>query len=208
GYRLDKCIGQGSFGDVYAVTSIIDGQSWAVKRLVARRNIEEDSYAIGEITALASIHHPTVVRLHEVLLSRRLACLVMELAPAGNLEMFVQLSYKSNRNTSNDKTPSGESFSQILSALNFCHSMDLAHRDINPSNVLIFNKNLVKLADFGLCFQCRDAGAKDTSSDSMLKCSDYLGNDHYLAPEVRRREPFYAMPADVWSLGCLLYFML
>ncbi|KAK3777542.1 hypothetical protein RRG08_044831 [Elysia crispata] len=287
GYKLNKCVGQGSFGDVFAVTSIGDGQSWAVKRLVARRDIRADSYAMVEIAALASIQHPTVVRLHEVLLSPRLACLVMELAPAGNLEMFVFQGCRLNMNLSNDKNPTCEcksystpvtskenslfdsrkresreirskpdcaplqetqiekgnvkpsrpesnvpsvsacrndnctcsrsfslelaflslAFSQVTSALNFCHNIDLAHRDINPSNVLIFNKSLVKLADFGLCFRCRDTNVGDTA-DSEVKCTDYLGNDHYLAPEVRRHEPFFAKPSDIWSLGCLLYFML
>ena len=288
GYRLDKCVGQGSFGDVYAVTSIDSGQPWAVKRLVARRDIEQDSYAMGEIAALASIQHPTIVRLHEVLLCPRLACLVMELAPAGNLEMMLLQARKLCGSVSSHTTPSGDcddnvvprtefenenqtfyaqdddgkdivarsgysqsrevlseninlhkraeraespksvtdnnncdcstsfpvepsflksAFTQVTSALNFCHNMDLAHRDINPSNVLIFDKTLVKLADFGLCFRCREFN-DDTNTGSVLKCSDYLGNDHYLAPEVRRRQPFYALPADVWSLGCLLYFML
>ncbi|GFS19452.1 SNF-related serine/threonine-protein kinase [Elysia marginata] len=283
GYRLDKCVGQGSFGDVYAVTSIENDQQWAVKRLVARRNIQEDSYVMGEINALASIQHPMVVSLHEVLFTPRLACLVMDLAPDGNLEMFVLNGKQMKVNTSSTRNPyceceynvkpdrrklrngdntraiitrpecvllqttirttinaeakrgsfisphpTGEdrnncacytssplkpaflisTFTQVTSAVSFCHSMDLAHRDINPSNVLIFNKNLVKLADFGLCFRaCRESNAQK-SIGSEFKCTDYLGNNHYLAPEVRRCEPFLALPADVWSLGCLLYFML
>ncbi|GFO00332.1 protein kinase [Plakobranchus ocellatus] len=288
GYQLDKCIGHGSFGDVYAVTCSITGQAWAVKRLVARKDIRKDIYAMAEIAALASITHETVVKLHEVLLSTRMACIFMELAPEENLEMLMMQSYEfhtgDNRNlgtscnydnkvssrfskktythgyltlrcdlardpsmvsrkstkdytlvqnnwiktTDSPKTLSQIhlhclhsialpftlepkffhiAFTQITSALAYCHSINLAHRDINPSNVLIFSATLVKLADFGLCFRCRES-SDNGFEDSFVKCSDYLGHDHYLAPEVRRRKPFYAMPADVWSLGCLLYFML
>ncbi|GFS08162.1 testis-specific serine/threonine-protein kinase 3-like [Elysia marginata] len=315
GYMLVSCIGQGSFGDVYSVTCLETGQPWAVKRLVARRDIQEDSYAMAEIEALASIQHPTVIGLKEILLCPRLACIVMELAPAGNLEVLVlerrdqsilcsmgdldlssiamrKLGYCSldhdghfvMPNTEEEKHSSLETdvqagcgigitcedfsteedaihktvigkrnsvclseedemdslpvacccgtpppfpscptpaldpaflsiaFIQITSALEFCHDLDLAHRDVNPSNVLVFRPDLVKLADFGLCFACRD---KERAIDkangeaaSEILCADFLGRDHYTAPEVRRHEPFLAKQADVWSLGCVLYFML
>ena len=304
GYQLVSCIGQGSFGDVYSVTCLDTDKAWAVKRLVARRDIQEDSYAMAEIEALATIQHPTVVGLKEILVCPRLACIVMELAPAGNLEMLVlhghagdgfslgemvladvtlrklnsycfdydvQHMVKSNNGgqrqseLENDiymkfgiditheefgtnqggkegtgyrieddadgaealppcySTPPASStsstpvldptflsiaFTQITSALAFCHDLDLAHRDVNPSNILVFRPDLVKLADFGLCFRCRDDDEENGNACSAILCSDFLGRERYSAPEVRRQEPFQAKPADVWSLACVLFFML
>ena len=302
GYQLVRCIGQGSFGDVYSVKCLTTGKAWAVKRLVARHDIQEDNYAMAEIEALAYIQHPMVVGLKEILLCPRLACIVMQLAPLGNLEVLVRNEHrhavfsatditltditsrklnsysldcgqqiaspkKDSLTLSNpseriklehgDKTsyeasvtdlnrqgnlvcleglddylalccstpapsPSGPAqavdpsflslaFKQITSALVFCHDLNLAHRDVNPSNVLVFRPDLVKLADFGLCFRCRNRentteNERNSAPDTL--CADYLGRDHYTAPEVRRQEPFNAKPADVWSLGCVLYFML
>ncbi|GFN94969.1 serine/threonine-protein kinase chk1 [Plakobranchus ocellatus] len=308
GYQLVRCVGQGSFGDVYSVSCLETGQAWAVKRLVARRNIKEDNHAMAEIEALVSIKHPTIIGLKEILLYPRVACIVMELAPAGNLEVLVlngwgSLEFSPAQKTLSDITSKklnacglcyrqqhltssccgekqsgfenncidgesiyikpfvenqrkceeesitfrnyegGESFhaltlthtssiavppspspsisahpcidpsflflafAQVTSALEFCHNLGLAHRDVNPSNVLVFHHDLVKLADFGLCFRCNNVTLTE-SADAELLCSDFLGRDQYLAPEVRRRKPFYAKPADVWSLGCVLFFML
>ncbi|XP_005095841.1 CBL-interacting protein kinase 16 [Aplysia californica] len=198
GFSLNRCVGNGSFGDVYAVTKLTTGCVCAVKRLVARRKISEDRYTMAEIRALIDLRHPNIIGLEEVLLCDRLACIVMEYARGGNLEQFT--SKKGGRlKNSFIRT----AFLQIVAAVEFCHGQGVAHRDLNPTNVLIFSDQLVKLADFGLCVLCVDA---DTGSEIL--CSDYLGQDAYLAPEVKLYKPFSGKPADIWSLGCVLYFML
>lgn len=198
GYILHHCIGTGSFGDVFVVTKATTGMKWALKRIVVRRSITEDKYTMSEIKALMEFDHPNIVGMEEFILCKNLACIVLELAAGGSLEMMIN-EYGRNINDPFIRI----SFGQILSAVDYCHALDFAHRDINPSNILIFSDNLVKLADFGLCVRCSDV----TSGRAVL-CSDYLGQDAFLAPEVKLREPFHAKPADVWSLGCVLFFMI
>lgn len=195
GYLLHQQIGAGSFGDVFSVTKATAGTRWAVKRLVARRNIAEDEYIMAEVKAFLELTHAHIVKAEELLTTLTCACIVMELAPMGNLEMVVTSSNV-------DDVFVDLAFHQVTLAVDYCHARGVAHRDINPSNVLVFSAKRVKLADFGLCTPCYDL-----ATGQPLLCSDYLGQDCYLAPEVKKCQPFAARPADLWSLGCLLYFM-
>ncbi|KAK7002727.1 sperm motility kinase W, partial [Biomphalaria glabrata] len=198
GYQKITCIGHGSFGDVYAVSSLDSGVDLAVKRMVSRNNITEDNTWLAESQALLKLDHENIVQLKEILITPKMACLVLELAPYGNLELLTERLDKRF-----DVSFVITAFQQTVSAVKCCHDNDIAHCDINPSNILVFSHHLVKLADFGLSFRCRDV-----SSGKEILCTDYLGHDSYIAPEVIKRQPFSAKPADVWSLGCLLFFMI
>ena len=198
GFCLHQCVGHGSYGDVFKVTTTTTSEVWAVKRLVTRGNISQDDTIMAEINALLLLTHPNVVSLEKVLLCPRIACIVMDFAPEGNLEMLAQRSKGDLENTF-----ISSAFLQTVSAVQYCHSNHLAHRDINPTNILIFNKRLVKLADFGLCVPSRDV-----SSGKELLCTDYTGHNAYLAPEVKKMKPYAACCADVWSVGCILYFLI
>lgn len=195
GYMLCQSIGEGGFGDVFSAISSNDGVRYAIKRLVSRKNIMDERSAVGEINALVELDHPYVICAKEVLLCERMACIVMELATQGNLEMVLQNSTLSDKSIV-------RTFRQISCAVEYCHSLNMAHRDINPSNVLVFDTGDVKIADFGLCFRC-----KDEKNGNELLCSDYLGQESYLAPEVKAEKPYQAIPADVWSLGCVLSYI-
>lgn len=80
------------------------------------------------------------------------------------------------------------------------HSVGVAHRDLNPKNLLFsdFEKTNVKLIDFG--FSCE-------KGNSFQTCSK-IGILEYMAPELFCNEEFKGCLLDVWSLGCVLYFML
>ncbi|CAG5134600.1 unnamed protein product, partial [Candidula unifasciata] len=198
GYTIHECIGAGSFGDVFAVTKEVTGVRLAMKRLVSRGSISDDTYAMTEINALLTFDHLNIIGLEEFFMWNSLACVVLELAPCGNLEVMIL-----ERDRKVKDIFIQISFRQLLSAVNYCHGLGYAHRDINPSNILIFNDNLVKLADFGLCVQCIDENTRES-----IMCSDYLGHEAFLAPEVKLQKPFNPISSDVWSLGCVLFFML
>ena len=76
--------------------------------------------------------------------------------------------------------------------------MGVFHRDIKPENVLLTRQGDAKLADFGL-------GAL-ADGDALLDTA--CGTLHYAAPEVARRGRYAGGPADIWSLGVVLYAML
>jgi serine/threonine protein kinase len=96
-------------------------------------------------------------------------------------------------------------FRQLLIGVAHLHSRDLCHRDLKPENFLLTGERpfSVKIADFGIATRVDPRNRLRCLKDGdRLRCSPGYG-----APEIVRREA-YGLPADMWSVGVLLYFML
>ncbi|XP_030375215.1 serine/threonine-protein kinase PLK4 isoform X2 [Scaptodrosophila lebanonensis] len=87
---------------------------------------------------------------------------------------------------------------QVVTGLLYLHSHHIMHRDISLSNLLICKDMRVKIADFGLATQLKRPDEKH-----MTMC----GTPNYISPEVVSRSS-HGLPADVWSVGCMLYTLL
>ena len=85
---------------------------------------------------------------------------------------------------------------QLLTALEYCHSMQVIHRDVKPENILITESGCLKLADFNMsCLQSSNAKSSNV-------CTVY-----YRPPELYRacgRHIHYGPAIDIWSAGCVL----
>jgi len=99
-------------------------------------------------------------------------------------------------------------FSQILNGVNYCHQMGFIHRDLKLENILFDNDWIIKISDFGL------SSTKRRSKYDYDNCN-IVGTDCYLAPELaikkqrgsEIKQQYYGQPADVYSLGILLFTM-
>ncbi|CAC5399866.1 TSSK [Mytilus coruscus] len=85
----------------------------------------------------------------------------------------------------------------IVKAVEYCHSIGIAHNDIKLENVLLSN-GCVKLADFGFA----------KSSVIVAESEEFCGTLPYAAPEVIMGMEHNTMKADMWSMGVMLYVML
>jgi len=89
-------------------------------------------------------------------------------------------------------------FKQLADAVLYCHKNNIVHRDIKHKNILIDNKENVKLIDFGL---------SNILSDGMMG-STFCGTPAYTSPEIFLGHRYVGTLVDVWSLGVVLYTML
>ena len=96
-------------------------------------------------------------------------------------------------------------FRQLLIGVAHLHSRNLCHRDLKPENFLLTGERpfSVKIADFGIATRVDPHNRNKCLKDSdRWRCSPGYG-----APEIVNRQA-YGLPADMWSVGVLLYFML
>jgi calcium-dependent protein kinase len=90
---------------------------------------------------------------------------------------------------------------QIFSAINYCHKMHIIHRDLNPENILIMDRNdlgypRIKICDFGTS-KILEKGTKQKK---------VVGSLYYIAPEVLKKN--YNEKCDIWSCGVIMYILL
>jgi len=194
GYIIEKQIGNGSFGDVWLARKAEDDSSASPNYVV--KKIAKDKMKMAEVQAGEMLDHPNIVKYYGHFDDDTYHYLVLEYIEGMDLFSFME-----QRNF--DPLPeylARKIFSQLASAVHYCHQKGVAHRDLKLENVLIDpNTNQVKLIDLGLC--------KIESEDSA-SCVDVCGSVDYISPEIIEELPYSAQKCDVWSLGVILYCLL
>ncbi|KAJ3187335.1 hypothetical protein HDU85_006623 [Gaertneriomyces sp. JEL0708] len=92
-------------------------------------------------------------------------------------------------------------FRQIISAIQYLHSLGVVHRDIKDENILVDSDFRVKIVDFG-------SAAYIPQLPGGKLFDRFLGTIQYAAPEILRGEKYRGPEAEIWALGCCLYIML
>ena len=204
-YRLLSLLGKGGMSSVYLAEHVLMRRRCAIKVLPTRR-VHDASY-LGrfhrEAQAVASLDHPNIVRAydvdHELDGDMEIHFLVMEFVDGKSLLEIVQhggpLSPKQ----------AAEYIRQAALGLQHAHAAGLVHRDIKPGNLLVDTGGTVKVLDLGL------ARFFDTGEETSLTVQHderVLGTADYLAPEQAVDSHGVDARADIYSLGCTLYFCL
>ncbi len=151
-----------------------------------------------EAKAVARLHHPNVVQIHDYGIDESVPFIVMELLEGEDLEALLE---RRQRLSPAAVVPL---LNQIARALTAAHHAGIIHRDLKPANLFlarVAGEEVVKVLDFGLALLQGDAGA--SHQERAL-----AGTPRYMSPEQMRGGTSLDHRSDLWSLGVVLYRLL
>lgn len=195
-YDISYLIAAGGMGAVYAGAQRALDRPVAIKVLPpeAARDGESIDRFRTEAKAMARLTHPNIPAVYDFDVSQGYCYLVMEYIDGWNVHQLI-----TQRELTPDLTYS--LLSQVCDALQFAHQRGIVHGDIKPSNLLVTQEGVVKLADFGL------AQLIDNTNRAAEQFTP-MGTPEYAAPELWQPGVVMDHRADLYSLGCVFYEML
>lgn len=202
-YRLLSLLGTGGMGVVFHCQHLILGKEYALKLLAADKlSAESWSRFQSEAKALARLHHPGVVGIHNMGIdAQECPYYVMDLLEGQSLSQIV----KDNRRL--PVTRALPIFIQLADALDSAHQQGIIHRDIKPSNVMVLqekNGDKVKLVDFGIARLSNRGVGSAFDSQNKTAAGTVFGTPYYMSPEQSLGKPVDHR-SDIYSLGCALF---
>ena len=184
-YKVLSTIGSGGFGTVYLAED-----TWIDKK-VALKVPHKQGVDFGELLKeprlLATLSHPNIVAILTAEKQDNVFFIVMEFVPGETLEAVLA------REGALDVTQGLDYTCQICNAVDYAHRQGVLHRDLRPSNVIVTENHLLKVADFGTS-RFLEIAAHGTT---------VIGTPPYMAPEQFRGKAVFA--SDIYSLGVSMY---
>jgi serine/threonine-protein kinase len=187
-YKVLSTIGSGGFGTVYLAED-----TWIDKK-VALKVPHKQALDFGELLReprlLATLNHPNIVTILTAEKQENVCFIVMEFVPGETLEAIISRAGALDLALALDYT------CQICNAVDHAHRQGVLHRDLRPSNVIVTENGLLKVADFGTS-RFLEIAAHGTT---------VIGSPPYMAPEQFQGKAVFA--SDLYSLGVTIYQML
>jgi eukaryotic-like serine/threonine-protein kinase len=196
-YRVQRLLGRGGMGAVYLCDDEVLGEmvalkvissAWATDQAAMTERFKREAQAARKVSS------PSVIRIHDLgEAPPRFLYLSMEYFPGRTMSQVI---------TQRGLVPIGDCkdyLGQICDGLAAAHDVGVVHRDLKPANILIGERSMVKIIDFGL--------AKATAVEGLTATGALLGTPHYMAPEQVRGKAVDAR-TDIYSLGALAFHLL
>lgn len=201
-YRILGPLGHGGMGTVYLAAHRFLMRNVAIKVLRPKRDDDPTMRARfrREMAALGQLQHPHVVQAIDAGENEGMLYLVMEYIDGPSV---AHLATRENPLAVADAC---EIARQAALALDFAHRQGLVHRDVKPSNLMVSRRGVVKLVDLGLAAFSAHVSPDDTRD--LTQSQVVLGTYEFMAPEQWADPRSADGRADVYSLGCTLYYLL
>jgi serine/threonine protein kinase len=199
-FRIVRELGRGGMGAVYLAEHRLMERPVAIKVINKALLDRPDSLPrfLAEIKAAALLNHDGIVRAYDAEQAGELHMLVMEYIEGLPLDKIVQ--------RKGPLPPPHACGCVRQAALGLQHAFEqgMTHRDIKPQNLMLTPQGKVKILDFGLA---RVLGER-AGHTGLTQEGIFLGTPHYVAPEQATNARQADIRADIYSLGCTLYFLL
>jgi serine/threonine protein kinase len=196
-YRLIQRLGKGGMGTVFLAEHVTMNRRVALKivpRSIAKNRASLDRF-FAEARAIASLDHPNIVQAYSVDNEMDRYFIVMEYIDGQDLQRIV------DTNGPLDFERAADYVRQAAEGLAHAHARNLVHCDVKPSNLLVTGQGVIKILDLGLA-------RLNQSDDGQESSEPAMGTVDYMLPEQALGAADFDNRADIYSLGCTLYFLL
>ena len=203
-YEVIKELGRGGMGVVYLAHNRLMGRNEVLK-VMSRQIMERPGLLArfqAEIRAVARLQHPNIVTAYSAFRLGGSIIFAMEYVEGLDLAKMVK---------TKGPLPVAHAcyfVSQAAQGMQHAHDQGMVHRDIKPGNLMLSHKGsraVIKVLDFGLAKATREAPPVD---GGLTNPGQALGTPDYMAPEQIRDAQKADIRADIYSLGCTLYYLL
>jgi YVTN family beta-propeller protein len=197
GHRVTGVAGRGGMGVVYRAVQLDLDRAVALK-LIAPQLAEDQAFRdrfVRESRLAAAIDHPNVIPIYYTGEHDGALYIAMRYVEGSDLRTLVRAAGRL------DPARAAHIAAQVASALDAAHERGIVHRDVKPANVLLGSGDHAYLTDFGLTKRIA------SHSGGATRTGGWVGTLGFVAPEQIRGERVDAR-ADVYALGCVLFYML
>ncbi len=195
-YELIKEVGLGGMGVVYEAQDRSLERRVAVKKMRDEIRIDphERRRFVNEAKLVAQLRHPNIVDIYAIVEEGQEVYLVFEFVSGRTLHDLIKADGPMSLDTARGV------LHYAAEAVECAHAAQIVHRDLKPSNIMITDDGRIKVMDFGVARQAKDAITKMSMTNTVV------GTPPYMAPE--QEQGTVRRESDVYALGVCLYEML
>lgn len=193
-YRVGKRLGEGGMGVVYEAVDEKLHRTVVIKLISGGIGGQTRQRFAREAQIASSLNHPNIVTIHEIGHDRGMDFIAMEKVAGHTLREEIKGSGLGLKKALGYAV-------QTAGALAAAHEAGIVHRDFKPRNVMVTERGLIKVLDFGIAKRSADG------MGALTRSGQVIGTPFYMSPEQAEGKPVDAR-SDIFSFGSVLFEML
>ena len=193
-YEIQEILGKGGMGEVYRVKDKKLDEEMALKVLKSETAVHKEIIERfkNELKLARKITHRNVCRMHDLNEEEEIPFITMEYVKGEDLKRLIKRKEKLSEKEAITLAK------QVCEGLVEAHSLGVIHRDLKPQNIMVDDKGVAKVMDFGIARSVEAAGV--TQTGVMIGTPDYMSPEQTEGEEADQR-------SDIYAYGVILYEM-